>query len=508
MALDLDIDGIDQDLLRRGVHPEVIAALSGAQPPTKPASSALSFAQPSQPNKPMGFMGPKPEPAAPDIQANQPTGNALSFVRNGQPAQPASIGNPAPAGNPADPMNKGAQPVSFAKRIQDEEARGQAIAATPAPQLHGWKKWLDIAGQVAAPGIESRIQGTPGNFAAAQRGALARSNARVEGIKTEESAANVESEIRERDNKPDPRLPEAEQAIADHLAATNRPDTPQNRDAARGELAERNKTAGQADKTDKKIDEYVGADGKRVEVMQRQDNTTYEVKRGAVRAEAGTAGATDVKDLAQGIIGGIDPPDLKTYGYRDRTALAAELKRQGFNLTRAEQDWTATQKYLSTLNGAQQTRLRQAVSFTKDGLDQLEDIYNQWQRVGATSGWKTFNKASLATAKQLPGAAGELAHRLEARMADVTSELGTVYKGGNSSTDESLKLAAKNLSGDWNEQTFKGALKDIRESIRYRENSMKLVPAGASAGNAYTPPTTKSDDGKTPTWNPKTGRYE
>jgi hypothetical protein len=66
--------------------------------------------------------------------------------------------------------------------------------------------------------------------------------------------------------------------------------------------------------------------------------------------------------------------------------------------------------------------------------------------------------------------------------------MGTVYKGGNNSTDESLKLAAKNLSEDWNDQTFNDALKRIRESLGYAENSLKLAPAGTSPGNPYAPP--------------------
>jgi hypothetical protein len=244
------------------------------------------------------------------------------------------------------------------------------------------------------------------------------------------------------------------------------------------------------DKLDKKIDEFVDQNNNRMNVMQRPDGTTYNVARGKER-QSGSAPAgsspDDPKQIADAIMRGEQPPDLHGL-YRSNAPVRAELARKGFNLAKADEDWRATQKYLATLNGAQQVRLRQAVGFTRDSLDQLEGIYNEWQKVGATSGWKVFNKASLATAKQLPGAPGDLAHRLEARVADLTSELGTVYKGGNSSTDESLKLAAQNLGTDWNERTFRDALKDIRQSLQIRENSIKNTQVeGASPDNAYKP---------------------
>lgn len=45
-----------------------------------------------------------------------------------------------------------------------EETRYQQAAQQPEPQLHGFKKALDIAGQIALPGVERFIPGTPGNY--------------------------------------------------------------------------------------------------------------------------------------------------------------------------------------------------------------------------------------------------------------------------------------------------------------------------------------------------------
>jgi hypothetical protein len=226
MALDINLDGIDDELVRRGIHPSVIAALSGAVPAAQPAADPrVSFVQPgtrdynlrtgatSQPTPPVSFMGPKPDPAAPDIQPQPPNVNPVSFVNPGAPAKPASIGGP-PAGNPADPMVKGAPPVSFVKRLDDEQAREQKIASTPAPQLHGFKKLLDIAGQIVAPGIESRIQGTPGNFRAAQAGAIGESRERQAGIAKEASVADTESQANQRNAMATAAGQKDEQALA------------------------------------------------------------------------------------------------------------------------------------------------------------------------------------------------------------------------------------------------------------------------------------------------------
>lgn len=60
-----------------------------------------------------------------------------------------------------------------------------ALAASNPPKLHGWKKVLDIAGQVRFPALEQAIPGTPGNYREQQRPLL-------EKRATEESAKSSE----------------------------------------------------------------------------------------------------------------------------------------------------------------------------------------------------------------------------------------------------------------------------------------------------------------------------
>lgn len=203
-------------------------------------------------------------------------------------------------------------------------------------------------------------------------------------------------------------------------------------------------------------------------------------------AAAPGSSASDPKDIAEAIIRGEQPPTL-TGLYRNAAPVRAELARQGFPLAQATEDWTATQKYLGTLNGQQQTRLRQAINFTGSSLDIVEDLAKQWD----AGNFPALNSAQLALARQgaLGPQAQQIATKMTAQIADLTSELGTVYKGGNSSTDESLKLAAQNLQANWSKPTLLANTAQIRKNLAIRQNSMSLAggAAGVTPGNAYVP---------------------
>lgn len=195
----------------------------------------------------------------------------------------------------------------------------------------------------------------------------------------------------------------------------------------------------------------------------------------------------DAKQIADAIASGDQPPTLQGL-YRNAGPVRAELARRGVPLAKMESDWKATQRFLGTLNGPQQTRLRQAAQTASDSLDKIEGLYAEWQKIAPTAGFKVWNRGVLKTAKNLPGRAGAVATALDAQIADLTSELGNVYMGGNSPTDHSLDLANKNLSSDWNEETFKEALKQARANLQIRMNSIThAAPAGVSQNSPYMP---------------------
>ena len=191
-------------------------------------------------------------------------------------------------------------------------------------------------------------------------------------------------------------------------------------------------------------------------------------------------GSSDADKVADAIVNGEQPPEL-TGLYRNTIAVRAALSKRGYNLVHAQEDWNAMKKRISTMNGAQMVRLQQAVNFTSDSLDVVEDLAKQWK----ASGFPLLNKGRLAAAKS--GALGpdaqSLATRLDSQISDMVSELGTVYRGGNASTDEALKLAANNLKTEWSEKTLLDNVGLVRKNLQIRKNSM--AAASSIPGNQY-----------------------
>ena len=201
----------------------------------------------------------------------------------------------------------------------------------------------------------------------------------------------------------------------------------------------------------------------------------------------------DAKTIAAAIRSGAQPPDLKGL-YRGGFYVRAELAKKGsrgedpYDLVTAQRDWNAVGRYMNTLNGQQQTNLRQAITFTKDTLPQLKDAYDRWKKAAGVSGYKLFNRANLLATANLPGEAGSASTQLQSLISDFTSELGKVYSSGYATLNESLDLAAKNLQGDWNEKTFNDALKRLDQTLTIRYNAIKTAgPSGVTKGSPYLP---------------------
>ncbi len=191
----------------------------------------------------------------------------------------------------------------------------------------------------------------------------------------------------------------------------------------------------------------------------------------------------DSDAIAEAIIRGDQPPEL-TGLYRLAGPVRAALAKKGYNQSTALTDWRATQRHVAALNSTQQTRMAQAIDNAAHSLDVIEDLANQWEG----GKFPILNKVQLSAAKNgaLGPKAQQIATKLEAQIADVTSELANVYMGGNSPTDHALGLAAKNLSADWTRDQLKAALNLSRKNLVIRQNSMRNVGvAGASAGNPY-----------------------
>lgn len=477
-------------------------------PMPRPAAPRMPYGPPDlRPPAAMPTMPAAPMPNA-AIGATPPPTMPPAPMPGAQPAAAASPNGMPPAPMPAaQPPNRSQE---YADLLKQEPQRDQFQA----DKLPLWKKALGLA--FAGMGGFGTHDGTTYKLAqqvlsGPQDAADQKFNDAENAWKNKVGAVSTEAGLDEKGaaTQKDVALGDEASARADSLR--NPPDKPQKESSPEqqafdaliksGKSApdayEQIRMAGKADPTPKdKTPQQQAFDAYRAGGMTPQQ--AYEKIREKPPSLNPGSNANDPKDIADGIERGELPPTVKGL-YRNSSPVLAELSRRGYDLAKSESDWNATQKHLATMNGAQQERLRQAVSFTKDSLGMIEDLYGQWKKVGPNSGVKLFNRAGLEAAKQLPGEAGSVATRLEAQINDLTSELGTVYKGGNSSTDESLKLAAGNLKGEWNEQTFGAAVKQIRQNLQIRENSIKNSrAAGVSDDSPYTPDSEKGGSATSP----------
>ena len=215
-----------------------------------------------------------------------------------------------------------------------------------------------------------------------------------------------------------------------------------------------------------------------------------------------------VAKIGDAIIAGQQPPEISGFGMAKIAApLKAYLADKGYDQKQALLDYGAQKKFLSTLNGQQQLRLRQAITFTTDSLGIVEDLAKQWDG----GNFPLLNRANLIAAKN--GAMGpeaqKVATKLDTQIADLTSELGTVYKGGNSSTDESLRLAAQNLNGAWSKGQLLENVALIRKNLTIRKNSIEtsgVVGTSAEKAKQGAIPTT-AEEAQAAGWT-KAGKYK
>lgn len=178
----------------------------------------------------------------------------------------------------------------------------------------------------------------------------------------------------------------------------------------------------------------------------------------------------DAADIASSIIAGDQPP-VTTGLYGLSGKVRAELARKGYNLTTANEDWTAMQKYLASANSVGQLRLTQQIDTVDHSLDLTETLAKEWK----SGGFGPLSRARLKLAEE--GAYGakaqSLSSRLNAQVADVVAELAGVYRGGNTSTDKTIDLATNNLKAEWGEKAFVDSIAQIRLNLGYRRNAIR-----------------------------------
>lgn len=182
----------------------------------------------------------------------------------------------------------------------------------------------------------------------------------------------------------------------------------------------------------------------------------------------GTSTREDALDLAKGIIEGEIPPDPQSSSFRDRTAVNAELARQGYDLNTANLDWQSAKKFYNSMNSEKQVRLRQAISSVEDAIDGMEKLNEEYKR----GGFGPLNKAQLIANSKGVGQQATLATEYLTQLGVIQDELAQVFMGGNSPTERFLEQAQNILRSDFNEDQLSSVLKTVRTNLKYRKNSI------------------------------------
>jgi hypothetical protein len=207
-------------------------------------------------------------------------------------------------------------------------------------------------------------------------------------------------------------------------------------------------------------------------------------------------GQADPKAIGAAIMRGELPPNTERLGRPIGAAVESYLAGQGYNVSRAVTDWKATQRYLASRNSTPQLKLSQSINALPDLLDSVDALAAKWKG----GRFPILNKANLALAKG--GTYGpevaSIANQLDTQIADVISDLGVVYMGGNSPTDHALGLASKSLSGEWDQRVLHDMVKLAKSNVVIRRNSINNTGvAGASEDNPYAPPVVAPPTGGT-----------
>jgi hypothetical protein len=204
-----------------------------------------------------------------------------------------------------------------------------------------------------------------------------------------------------------------------------------------------------------------------------------------------------IPDIAEGIKNGSIPPDSAGLTRSGTWAkVVAQLVKDKYNLKEAELDWQGMKQHVRTLNGAQQTRLRQATEFATESLNLIDnpdkpgdDLLGTLRENVPRTQFPIINKAAIKAAKS--GIFGQdaagAATNLDTQIADLQSELAVVYKGGNSPTDVGIAQAKNILNSDWSEKTMRDAIGLARKNLTIRINSIKNTPGIGASGETLSP---------------------
>ncbi len=199
---------------------------------------------------------------------------------------------------------------------------------------------------------------------------------------------------------------------------------------------------------------------------------TDEELQSAKTALGGTS-EEDAQAIADGVQQGNVPPTLQGL-YRMRGRVGSILQQRGYNLTNAALDYNAAQRNIASQNSPTFLKQRASLDFTESALNKVDELADQWK----AGGFKLLNHARLIAAQNgaLGPEAAKIATQLSGQINDMVASTSQVYMGGGTPTDQAMKIASSNLSGDWSEPVLHAMTQQLRDNIQIRRNSLNHLP--------------------------------
>jgi len=188
--------------------------------------------------------------------------------------------------------------------------------------------------------------------------------------------------------------------------------------------------------------------------------------------------------ISHAIMKGEQPPSL-TGLYGQSGAVRSKLDENGFDLAKAQIEWSRAQKQVATLNGPQMTRFVGLANSVNSTIDEVRELSKQMNN----SGIPKLNAAKLAIYMQTEGNSpnGKLAARYVGAVNTLKEEFANLANGGYAPTEPAWKLANEQINGNYGVDQLGAGLDEVQRLINYRVHAIPgLDTMGAGAANRYT----------------------
>lgn len=213
--------------------------------------------------------------------------------------------------------------------------------------------------------------------------------------------------------------------------------------------------------------------GKPVVAGTLQPNQVYKPPSGS-----GSVNPEDVASIGDSIISGQQPPDLRGM-YGKQFAVKAYLAKQGYDLTKATRDWTATTQYVKSLNQPQQLRLNQALDSVSQGIEPLRQLSQQLDTVGFVPANKLIINSNLSGIQLNPKGLNpdqvQIATKFVTQMNLMRDELAQGFSGGNSPTESAFRLADQVLNPFYGSKQLGASLDQVKFNLGVRLNAISNI---------------------------------